>query len=91
MTELPDSMKRLEERLRTDLEAESVEIDPVEPSTDRFSVTIISPKFIGMPDLRRQDLAWEIVDKVCSREESMMVTAIWALAPGEITTYLERL
>ena len=90
MTQIPEAMRRLKEQLLTQLNAESVEIEPLE-SPNRFSIIVISPEFVGVPDLQRQDLAWKIVDEVCSREETMMVSAIWALAPGEITTYLERL
>ena len=90
MTHPPEVMNRLKDRLVAEFNAESVEIEPLE-TPNRFSIIIVSPEFAGVPDLQRQDLAWKVVDEVCSREESMMVSAIWALAPGEITTYLESL
>ena len=51
---------------------------------ERFSFYLVSPKFKSLSHLKRQDAVWEVVDSVLSREEALQVSAVLALAPGEI-------
>ena len=53
---------------------------------ERFSFYLVSPKFKSLSHLKRQDAAWEVIDSVLSREEALQVSAVLALAPGEIET-----
>jgi hypothetical protein len=51
---------------------------------ERFSFYLVSPKFKPLSHLKRQDAVWEVIDSVLSREEALQVSAVLALAPGEI-------
>lgn len=76
-TKLVDAFK---ERLAGEVESSSEVVGGIE----RYSFYLVSPRFKGMSHLKRQDIAWEIVDSVLSRDEALQVSAILALAPGEI-------
>jgi hypothetical protein len=71
------------ERLGADVSATSEVIAGVK----RFSFYLVSRKFKGVSHLRRQDMAWEVVDSVLTREQALQVSAILALAPGEIEEF----
>lgn len=51
---------------------------------ERFSFYLVSPKLKSLSHLKRQDAVWEVIDTVLSREEALQVSAVLALAPGEI-------
>jgi hypothetical protein len=72
------------ERLGGDVESSSEMVGGIE----RFSFYLVSPRFRGMSHLKRQDIAWEIVDSILTRDEALQVSAILALAPGEIKEFV---
>ena len=80
ITELPDQMQKLARQFRQQLDAK-VEVESVVPRKFRFAVT--SPRFRGIPHLRRQDQVWRIVDSVLDREQSLRVSMILAYAPQD--------
>lgn len=51
---------------------------------ERFSFYLVSPQFKSLSHLKRQDAVWEVVDGTLSRDEALQVSAVLAVAPGEI-------
>lgn len=56
---------------------------------ERISLYLVSPKFKSLSHLKRQDAVWEVIDSTLSREEALQVSAVLALAPGEIESLVK--
>jgi stress-induced morphogen len=50
----------------------------------RYRIAIISRQFERMPQLKRQDALWSIVDKTLPREATLDISLILAFAPKEL-------
>ncbi len=87
MNELPDAIAKVRDAFEHELDAE-VSVEQTAPA--RFRLDVFSPKFVGVAHLKRQDLLWAIVDRICTREESLLISVIIAFAPGEVTAFLEQ-
>jgi stress-induced morphogen len=83
---LPDSLKRLTDRFRTEFAAE-IDVEFVSDAP-RFRIGVTSAQFEGVPHLRRQNLLWKVVDDTCTREDTMMISLILAYAPSELSPTL---
>lgn len=59
------------------------EVDCDEVGSGRFRFAIVSPAFSGMPQMKRQDEVWTLVDKLLDREKRLDVSMILVLAPEE--------
>lgn len=68
-----------------------VESFPEDGAPDRYQFTVSSPKLRSMTTLQRQDLVWEVIDRVLSRDDSLDVVMVWTFAPGEINEWIEGL
>jgi hypothetical protein len=55
----------------------------------RFEVT--SPRFDAVPQLQRQDMAWRVVDRVLSREETLDITLVITYSPRDLQEPVEEL
>src|SRR6266478_2235461 len=56
----------LAEELKHRFDATVVEMEQV--STGRFRFAVVSPRFVGVSPLGRQDLVWEAINDLTSRE-----------------------
>lgn len=72
---------KLKAALAEAFEAE-VEAEKIAPGRYRFS--IISPQFDQMPQLKRQDAAWKVVDRMLTTEASIDISLILTYAPHEL-------
>ncbi len=59
-----------------------VDVEPVN-GAGRYRFAVVSPRFDGVPHLRRQDEAWEVVDATLSREETLDISLILTIAPSD--------
>ena len=75
--QLVDAFKQ---RFGGDVESESEVVGGIE----RFSFYLVSPEFKKLSHLKRQDVVWEVIDAVLSREQALQVSAVLPVAPGEI-------
>ena len=50
----------------------------------RYRFVVTSQKFDVMPNLKRQDEVWKIVDKILSKQASLDVSLILAYAPTDL-------
>lgn len=83
---LPKEIKRLVRTLKNELSAD-VDVELVPSSVafpNRYRLAIVSAKFEPMTHLKRQDLVWEIIDRVLDREQSLAVSMILAFSPREM-------
>ena len=67
----------LRRRFGAEVEAEQV-------AAGRFRFTVVSPKFVDVPQLRRQDEAWEVVDAAITRELALDISLILTYSPDEL-------
>jgi hypothetical protein len=65
--------------------AADVEVEQIDPK-GRFRFNVASPRFEKMPHLKRQDLLWDVVDEVLSRQDTIDISLILAYAPSELAT-----
>jgi acid stress-induced BolA-like protein IbaG/YrbA len=88
---LPRILQRLVDTLKQELGAE-VEVERVndDGDPDRFRLGVVSQRFASMPDLKRQDLLWGIVDRLMSPRDSMVISIILAFSPEELEPASER-
>jgi stress-induced morphogen len=82
MSEFPKQklVEAFRSRFGGDVESDS----DADGGADRFKFYLVSPAFVGVSNLKRQDEAWAVVDSVLSREEALQVTAILPLTPDEV-------
>lgn len=66
-----------------------VEVLPEEGSPGRYQFAVQSPKFSELTTLRRQDVVWEVIDRVLSREDTLDVVMVWTFVPGEVNEWLQ--
>lgn len=59
-----------------------VELEQVAPGRFRFS--IVSSAFSGISPLARQDLAWDVVDRTLSSDETTDISLVITLSPEEL-------
>lgn len=59
------------------------EFEPVN-TEGRYRFAITSRQFNAMPQLKRQDEVWKIVDQVLPREASLDISTILAFAPADL-------
>ncbi len=52
----------------------------------RYRFAVKSRKFDKMPQMKRQDEAWKIVDKVLERDAILDISLILTFAPRDMTT-----
>ncbi|MFI5379353.1 MAG: hypothetical protein ACHRHE_08650 [Tepidisphaerales bacterium] len=50
----------------------------------RYRFAITSKRFAKMPQLKRQDAIWEIVDQTLPREATLDISIILAFAPADL-------
>jgi hypothetical protein len=60
-------------------EAEAEQVAP-----GRFRFGVISPKFVGVSPLVRQDHAWLVVNRILSREEKLDISLILTFSPDDV-------
>lgn len=74
--------ERLSEKLREQFDAR-VDLERV-TDNGRYRFAVTSEQFNGMPQMERQDLIWQVVDAVLSRNEVLDVSIILAYSPQEL-------
>ena len=81
---VPAAMRKLARALREEFDAEvEIEVSPGDAVTgDRFRFAVVSPRFRRIHHLKRQDLIWDVVDKLLTREEAFSVLMILAYSPN---------
>ena len=50
----------------------------------RYRFAIASDRFTGMPQLKRQDEVWQVVDATLPREATLDISLILTFAPSEL-------
>jgi acid stress-induced BolA-like protein IbaG/YrbA len=79
---VPRGFKKLRSEFKSVLDAEKVLFEPI-PGSRRFRVIVVSSKFKKMPQLKRQDRIWTVVNSVLDPEASLRISLILAFAPNE--------
>jgi acid stress-induced BolA-like protein IbaG/YrbA len=79
--QLPAEVQSLVEILRRELKGE-VEVEAV-PGTNRYRLAVVADRFEQMTQLARQDLVWEIADRVLNREQTLLISMILTFAPSD--------
>lgn len=82
MTEFP--VQKIVGALREKFGPEVTHDSDVVGGREMFSFYVVSPAFAGIGHLKRQDAVWAVIDGTLSREEALQVSAVLALAPGEL-------
>jgi len=77
----PTQVETLRTALAREFEAE-VEAEKIAPKRYRF--VVISPRFLRMSQLDRQDQVWRVVDDVLPREAALDISLILVYAPSEL-------
>ncbi|HEX4797243.1 MAG TPA: hypothetical protein VH370_25845 [Humisphaera sp.] len=74
--------KTLREALKKEFKAQA-EFEPVN-GKGRYRFAVTSKRFAKMPQLKRQDEVWKVVDRILSRDASLDVSLILAFAPEDL-------
>src|SRR4051812_29651528 len=83
---VPPAMRKLARALREEFDAKvDIEVTPGDAVTgNRFRFAVLSPRFRRIHHLKRQDLVWQVADRLLSREEAFKVLMILAYSPNEL-------
>jgi hypothetical protein len=63
-------------------------VEPDEVAPGRFSFRVFSKHYDDIPGLQRQEQAWEVVDRILSRDESEDVVLVILYGPEDVATEL---
>ena len=80
---LPGFVLTLEQALRKKLRNAEIDIEKV-GRTNRYRFLIVSDRFRRMDHPRRQNLVWDVADKLLAPAELLRVSMIVTMAPDEV-------
>lgn len=66
-----------------------VEAEPIN-GHGRYRFAVTSKRFAKMPQLRRQDAVWEIVDRTLPSDAALDISIILAFAPADLVVASEK-
>ena len=79
----PGFVLTLEQALKSKLRNAEIDIEKV-GRTNRYRFLIISDRFRRMDHPKRQNLVWDVVEKVLAPSELLRVSMIITMAPDEV-------
>jgi hypothetical protein len=83
---LPAFIEALVDALKRELPRAKVDVERV-PRTNRYRLAVVAPQFSRMRHPKRQNLLWDIVEKVLKRDELLRVSMIIAMSPAEFRSF----
>jgi len=80
---VPQFVQTLEEALKEKLRNAQVDVEKV-GRTNRFRFLVVSDRFRRMHHPKRQNLVWDIVEKVLPPQEMLRISMIITMSPDEV-------
>ena len=81
-SELAKVVKAIKNQLSAEVDVERVPMD--DPWPDQFRLAVVSRKFRSLSPFKRQDLVWEIVNRILSPGQALAISVILTFSPAEL-------
>ncbi len=80
---IPKGFKELRTALKKQLGASKVNFEPV-PKSKLFRVVVVADRFKRVPQLKRLDRIWDVVDNKLQPESKLRISLVFAFTSDEL-------
>ena len=80
-----DLKTKLKQALKTAFPGAEVRLEVSSPGSKKVAGFLVWNKFVGLPQLERQEKLWDVLDQELTVGERARITAILTATPEELT------